>query len=632
MGTNDTGEGRATIETDRRTLLRGIGAASALSGVAGFSVPAAGDGVDLEDADRDRLDRVREAFKLRRQLAEELTVDRETYAHPRNDDETTNDAGAFVVGGEAFDRAIASFGKGLPKNEYGETPREEYDALRAALNRYGDLKPREFEDWGEFSAVTVPGERNLAQPEAALSFTSDGFDTHDVYSRPAPGVASKETAAEMVELYWQALLRDVPFYEYENSDLARAAAAELDSLSGYSGPTDDSGTVTPGVLFRGDLPGCLEGPYTSQFHLKDFNRGMRARDQRLTVAAPGLDYMTDYDDWLTVQQGENPYGESFLDVEAFAEERYLSTGRDMATYVHRNAPAQPFIVAKFILASDDGSMIIDNSGVPLNPDSPYPTANQTNLIDFGGRDLLSSILGIEEEAILTAFYHKWVVHRRARPEEVGGRVYWTRREAGPDYPLDSDLLESEALQRTVDQFGTALLPQAYPEGSPLHPSYPAGHAVEAGTMGTLLKAFFDNDATVPDPKRPDPNDPTRLTDYDGDLTVAGEINKLVANHTIGRNWAGIHYRTDASEGIRIGERVAAGYLLELVNSKARSGGVSFQTFDGETVTIESGDTELPTALTPTSSGEATTDSSPGNGGGRGGDPPGNGGGRGNGSH
>ncbi len=623
MSDESVSDDGVTFETDRRTVLRGIGTASVFGGVAGFSAPAGAEKFDYERPDEDRIERVNEAYEVRKGLAQELTVKRDDYVHPRNDDESTNDAGEFVVGDETFERPVASFGKGLPKNEYGETPRAEYDALRAALNRYGDLKPREFDDWGNFSDVTVAGERKLAQPEASLSFTTDGVDTHDTYSDPAPGFASEQTAAEMVELYWQALLRDVPFSEYETSDLARAAAAELNSLEGYDGPTDD-GTVTPSVLFRGDLPGCLEGPYISQFHLKDFNRGMRARDQRLTVAKPGVDYMSDYDNWLTVQRGQNPYNESFLDAEEFSEERYMVTGRDTATYVHRNTPAQPFVVAKFILASDDGSMIIDNSGVALNPDSPYPTANQTNLIDYGGRDLLASLLGIEEEAILTAFYHKWVVHRRPRPEEVGGRVYWSRRDEGPDYPLDSDLLQSEAVRRTVDQFGTALLPQAYPEGSPVHPSFPAGHAVEAGTMGTVLKAFFDNDATLPNPKRPDPDDPTRLVDYDGDLTVAGEVNKLVANHTIGRNWSGIHYRTDASKGIRVGERVAAGYLLELVNSKARLGGVSFQTFDGERVTIESGDTELPDPLKPSSPGEATG-SGPGDGRGQGN---GRGGGRG----
>jgi hypothetical protein len=39
----------------------------------------------------------------------------------------------------------------------------------------------------------------------------------------------------------------------------------------------------------------------------------------------------------------------------------------------------------------------------------------------------------------------------------------------------------------------ALLPMAFQEGSPMHPSYGAGHATVAGACVTILKAFFDGD-------------------------------------------------------------------------------------------------------------------------------------------
>ena len=36
-----------------------------------------------------------------------------------------------------------------------------------------------------------------------------------------------------------------------------------------------------------------------------------------------------------------------------------------------------------------------------------------------------------------------------------------------------------------------LLPMAFPEGSPMHPAYGAGHATVAGGCVTMLKAFFE---------------------------------------------------------------------------------------------------------------------------------------------
>jgi membrane-associated phospholipid phosphatase len=38
---------------------------------------------------------------------------------------------------------------------------------------------------------------------------------------------------------------------------------------------------------------------------------------------------------------------------------------------------------------------------------------------------------------------------------------------------------------------TCLLPVAYAEGCPTHPSYPAAHAATAGACATVLKAFFN---------------------------------------------------------------------------------------------------------------------------------------------
>src|SRR5438067_1254408 len=51
--------------------------------------------------------------------------------------------------------------------------------------------------------------------------------------------------------------------------------------------------------------------------------------------------------------------------------------------------------------------------------------------------------------------------------------------------------------------GTYLLPMEFAEGSPIHPSYGAGHATVAGACATVLKAFFPEDQVILDAVVPD---------------------------------------------------------------------------------------------------------------------------------
>jgi len=88
---------------------------------------------------------------------------------------------------------------------------------------------------------------------------------------------------------------------------------------------------------------------------------------------------------------------------------------------------------------------------------------------------------------------------------------------------------------------------------------------------------------------------------DEPLTVRGELNKLASNMSLGRNWAGIHYRSDGIEGLRLGEAAAIRYLEnKLTLSKGIDDDVelSLETFDGETVTIEPETHTLPGPIRP----------------------------------
>jgi hypothetical protein len=68
--------------------------------------------------------------------------------------------------------------------------------------------------------------------------------------------------------------------------------------------------------------------------------------------------------------------------------------------------------------------------------------------------------------------------------------------------------------------------------------------------------------------------------------VGGELNKLAANIATGRNMAGIHWRTDMSESLKLGEAVAISILRDQRATYAETfNGFTFTNFDGQTVTV-----------------------------------------------
>jgi hypothetical protein len=127
---------------------------------------------------------------------------------------------------------------------------------------------------------------------------------------------------------------------------------------------------------------------------------------------------------------------------------------------------------------------------------------------------------------------------------------------------------------------------AYPEGCPTHPAYPAGHAVIAGACATVLKAVFNESFVMRHPVEASV-DGHSLTSYKGpDLTVGGELNKLASNVSIGRNAAGVHWRSDAVAGLKLGEAVALSIMNDMrgcFNETFK--GFSLTKFDGGTMIV-----------------------------------------------
>lgn len=511
-----------------------------------------------QDAGEDSSLRQQTALAIRQNAAMAQSL-RPVASHVSNGDETS------------LPNYIASFTKGLPHTQIGEVSPGTYETLLYALSTG---QQTDFENIDRGSGM------KLVDPQSAFAFGMEGGDSHRFGTPPAPAFSSADAAADMAELYWQALARDVPFTDYDASPITQAAVQDLNALSAFHGPTV-GGKVTTQTLFRGNMLGALDGPYVSQFFWKPVPVNSTYMDQRFRVGSARIDYLTTYDEWLVIQTGVPPFRTWTADPQT----RYLSNGRSLAEWVHYDFLYQAFHNAALILLNQSPETTLDTNPY-LNPTSPYKSTKvETGFATFGGPDICCLLGTACNAALKAAWFQKWLVHRRLRPEEFGGRAHQTMVGAA-QYPVHADLLNSAALKAVFAANGTYLLPQAYPEGCPLHPSYPAGHATVAGACSVMLKAFFDETQLVTDCVTASADGQSLIPFDDVALSVGGEINKLAFNVAMGRDFAGIHYRSDADAGLRLGEEVAISMLYDLVNTYSEDfSGFQFTRLDGTPVHI-----------------------------------------------
>jgi hypothetical protein len=68
--------------------------------------------------------------------------------------------------------------------------------------------------------------------------------------------------------------------------------------------------------------------------------------------------------------------------------------------------------------------------------------------------------------------------------------------------------------------------------------------------------------------------------------VGGELNKLAMNVAFGRDFGGVHWRTDATAGLELGEDVAIRVMADLKRLYTEPfAGFTFTKFDGTKVTV-----------------------------------------------
>jgi hypothetical protein len=353
----------------------------------------------------------------------------------------------------------------------------------------------------------------------------------------------------------------------------------LSRLSDFKGPKSN-GRVTTDTLFRGNVAGGLVGPYVSQFLWKPVPLNSTLFEQRYRVGASGVDYLTSYSEWLALQSGNLPVRQWLPD----SMPRYIYNGRGLAEWVHYDFLYQAFHFAALILLNQGP----DATGkVPLNSTNPYNSAKADGGFATFGAPNICCLLGRTcEDALKAAWFQKWAVHRRLRPEAFGGRVQQART-GGASYPIHADLLNSPALETVYQKNGTYLLPQAFVEGCPLHPSYPAGHATVSGACSAILKAFFDETHALSNPVTASADGLSLIPLDHVTLTIGGEVNKLAFNIAMGRDFAGIHYRSDAEASFRLGEEVAIGILRDIVQTYTEDfSGFAFTRLDGTPVQID----------------------------------------------
>jgi hypothetical protein len=450
----------------------------------------------------------------------------------------------------------------------------------------------------DFASIIVgtPGAGNSKQngPQGALAFDLQGIDSHATVIPPAPSVASAQTAAELVEHYWGAVLRDVPFAHYGSNSLVAQACADLNNMSWANSPQNNEmpRPVTPQNLFRGQIAagdGNVKGPYVSQFMVQPTFYGAQELDQKYKTFLPGQEFMTSPTTYQNIQVGGPDEGPIHFDT----VHRYVRNGRDLAAYTRVDVLFQAYFTAFMILAG---------MGAAPNPGSPYiGSQTEKGFGTLGGPDAAGTMCEMATRALKASWYHKWIKDLRQRPEAVAALVHANKTDQNPmpqaAAAMHPDVLNSAVLPIIHEAHGSYLLPQPFPEGSPTHPCYPTGHGTVGGACITALKFFFNGaqkirplltarggDILVPTA------DGLALDDYSGsdagDIDINGELNKLAWNVTLGHGvHAGIHFRSSSYWSILLGEQVGLSILRDRAKSYNEPFSITITKFDGTPSTI-----------------------------------------------
>ena len=232
---------------------------------------------------------------------------------------------------------------------------------------------------------------------------------HAGSARP-PAWESAAFATEAIETYWMALLRDVPFGAYDDDPLVARAAADLTRAGRRSTPahavrpTPDCRLPTPES--RSPALPALSSRSSS---CAPCRWARRLLSPRVAAQAAGESFLSTWDEWLASQNGRLPSREA-----TYTGRRYICCGRDLATWTRTDYPGQAGVQA---------ALLLEALRAPVTPQHPYVRSrNQAGYVTFGLPFIVDLASRVAMHALRASWFQKWVLHRRLRPEELGGRL------------------------------------------------------------------------------------------------------------------------------------------------------------------------------------------------------------------
>ncbi|MDZ7542666.1 haloperoxidase, partial [Clostridium perfringens] len=107
---------------------------------------------------------------------------------------------------------IGNYTKALPHNLLGEVNLEAYNIWIRTLTT---ANPEKFE------LIPLGGSRKFVNPQASYAYEMVGPDSNHLTIALAPSFSSAIEASEMAEDFWMALIRDVPFVQYDTNPITK---------------------------------------------------------------------------------------------------------------------------------------------------------------------------------------------------------------------------------------------------------------------------------------------------------------------------------------------------------------------------------------------------------------------------
>jgi hypothetical protein len=199
-----------------------------------------------------------------------------------------------------------------------------------------------------------------------------------------------------------------------------------------------------------------------------------------------------------------------------SEIRVIRTPRELARYFERETPGLPHRTALNALFAQGREEFVP--GPQREFFSPFQAL------------IWMMLDAAVYSAQLAAWYYKFRysvgrVRFRPRPVEVNSHV---------------DVLFNRRVNDTQSgDNGLRRMPVPSP-GTPRHPAYPSGHSVTYAAASEICAYFF-----------PD---------------LRGEWDQLADNAGAARLWAGIHYKSDHEEGMRLGRAVGRAIIAQLTET------------------------------------------------------------------